>query len=88
MSGLLESHRGEVTVVFCDLRGFTAFAEIAEPEEVMAVLREYHADAGRDRTIRRHSRTLCRRRTPSPIQRSAAVSRSVGTGRANGGADA
>jgi class 3 adenylate cyclase len=42
----LESHRREVTVVFCDLRGFTAFAEIAEPEEVMAVLREYHAALG------------------------------------------
>jgi class 3 adenylate cyclase len=35
-----------VTVVFCDLRGFTAFAELSEPEEVMAVLREYHAAAG------------------------------------------
>ncbi len=35
---LLGSHRREVTVVFCDLRGFTAFAETAEPEEVMAVL--------------------------------------------------
>ena len=42
----LESHRREVTVVFCDLRGFTAFAEIAEPEEVMTVLREYHAALG------------------------------------------
>jgi adenylate cyclase len=42
----LESHRREVTVVFCDLRGFTAFAEIAEPEEVMAILREYHAALG------------------------------------------
>jgi adenylate cyclase len=42
----LESHRCEVTVVFCDLRGFTAFAESAEPEEVMAVLREYHAALG------------------------------------------
>ena len=39
---LLDSHRREVTIVFCDLRGFTAFAETAEPEEVMAVLREYH----------------------------------------------
>jgi adenylate cyclase len=39
----LDSHRREVTVVFCDLRGFTAFSEIAEPEEVMAVLHEYHA---------------------------------------------
>src|SRR5262245_9543205 len=43
---LLQSHRREVTVVFCDLRGFTAFAEMAEPEEVMGVLREYHACLG------------------------------------------
>jgi len=43
---LLESHRREITVVFCDLRGFTAFAETAEPEEVMGVLREYHAVVG------------------------------------------
>ena len=43
---LLESHRREVTVVFCDLRGFTAFAETSEPEEVMEVLREYHAALG------------------------------------------
>ena len=42
----LKSHRREVTVVFCDLRGFTAFAETAEPEEVMAVLGEYHACLG------------------------------------------
>jgi len=39
---MLESHRRDVTIVFCDLRGFTAFAETAEPEEVMTVLREYH----------------------------------------------
>ena len=39
---LLDSHRREVTIVFCDLRGFTSFAETAEPEEVMTVLREYH----------------------------------------------
>jgi len=44
--GLLKSHRREVTVVFCDLRGFTAFAELAEPEEVMAILGEYHACLG------------------------------------------
>ncbi|HEU5393277.1 MAG TPA: response regulator, partial [Candidatus Methylomirabilis sp.] len=43
---VLESHRREITVVFCDLRGFTAFAETAEPEEVMGVLREYHAAMG------------------------------------------
>ena len=42
----LESHRREVTVVFLDLRGFTAFAEAAEPEDVMGVLREYHARMG------------------------------------------
>jgi len=42
----LKSHRREVTVVFLDLRGFTAFAEVAEPEEVMAVLHEYHARMG------------------------------------------
>jgi adenylate cyclase len=43
---LLESHRRDVAVVFCDLRGFTAFAEVAEPEEVMEVLREYHEALG------------------------------------------
>jgi adenylate cyclase len=43
---VLQSHRREVTVMFCDLRGFTAFAETAEPEEVMAVLGEYHACLG------------------------------------------
>jgi adenylate cyclase len=43
---LLESHRREITVVFCDLRGFTAFSETAEPEELMGVLREYHTAMG------------------------------------------
>ncbi len=43
----LTTHRREVTVVFLDLRGFTAFAETAEPEEVMGVLRDYHAEMGR-----------------------------------------
>jgi class 3 adenylate cyclase/CheY-like chemotaxis protein len=52
----LKSHRREVTVVFCDLRGFTAFAEVAEPEEVMAVLAEYHACLGA--IIDRHEGTL------------------------------
>ena len=42
----LESHRREIVVVFCDLRRFTAFAETAEPEEVMTVLGEYHAALG------------------------------------------
>ena len=43
---LMESHRREITVVFCDLRGFTAFSETAEPEEVMQVLRDYHKVLG------------------------------------------
>ncbi|HEX2650276.1 MAG TPA: response regulator [Burkholderiales bacterium] len=43
----LKTRRREITVVFTDLRGFTAFSETAEPEEVMAVLREYHAVLGR-----------------------------------------
>ena len=42
----LKSHRREITVVFLDLRGFTSFAETSEPEEVMGVLREYHAEMG------------------------------------------
>jgi class 3 adenylate cyclase len=42
----LKSHRREIVVVFLDLRGFTAFAETSEPEEVMTVLREYHATMG------------------------------------------
>ena len=43
---LLKSHRREVAVVFCDLRGFTSFAETSEPEELMGVLREYHTAMG------------------------------------------
>jgi adenylate cyclase len=43
---LVESHRRDITVLFCDLRGFTAFAETAEPEEVMGILSEYHALLG------------------------------------------
>jgi class 3 adenylate cyclase len=42
----LRTHRRDVTVVFLDLRGYTAFAETAEPEEVMGVLREYHREMG------------------------------------------
>jgi PAS domain S-box-containing protein len=43
---VLESHRSEITAVFCDLRRFTHFAEVNEPEEVMRVLREYHTAMG------------------------------------------
>jgi len=52
----LKSHRREITVVFLDLRGFTAFAETAEPEELMSVLREYHAAMGQ--VIMEHEGTL------------------------------
>jgi class 3 adenylate cyclase/putative methionine-R-sulfoxide reductase with GAF domain len=43
---LLAGHRAYITVVYFDLRGFTAFAETAEPEELLDVVREYHAAAG------------------------------------------
>jgi class 3 adenylate cyclase/putative methionine-R-sulfoxide reductase with GAF domain len=42
----LESHRREITALFCDLRGFTGFSESADPEDVMALLREYHTAIG------------------------------------------
>ena len=42
----LESHRQEITALFCDLRGFTGFSESSEPEDVMTLLREYHAAIG------------------------------------------
>ena len=43
----LESHRREIAALFCDLRGFTGFSESSDPEDVMALLREYHAVIGR-----------------------------------------
>jgi GAF domain-containing protein len=52
----LESHRREITALFCDLRGFTGFSESADPEDVMALLREYHAAIGQ--IIFRHGGTL------------------------------
>lgn len=52
----MKSHRREITVVFLDLRGFTAFTETADPEEVMGVLGEYHAAMGR--LILAHEGTL------------------------------
>ena len=42
----LESHRREITALFCDLRGFTGFSESADPEDVMALLRDYHEAIG------------------------------------------
>jgi adenylate cyclase len=55
---ILESHRRDIVVLFCDMRGFTAFSETAEPEDVMAVLREYHGALGP--LIHRHEGTLDR----------------------------
>jgi GAF domain len=43
---ILESHRREIVVVFCDRRGYTVFTETAEPEEVLDFLREYHGALG------------------------------------------
>lgn len=53
---LLASHRREVTVLFCDLRGFTAFTEAAEPDQVMTVLHEFHQALGE--LIHRYEGTL------------------------------
>jgi adenylate cyclase len=53
---LLDSHRRQITTVYCDLRGFTGFAEIAEPEEVINVLREYHEALGK--LIHKYEATL------------------------------
>ncbi len=53
---LLEPHRCEITAVFLDLRGFTAFTDRADPEEVMELLRTYHATLGR--TVEEYGGTL------------------------------
>jgi adenylate cyclase len=52
----LESHRREITALFCDLRGFTGFSESSDPEDVMALLREYHKAIGT--IIYKHGGTL------------------------------
>jgi len=52
----LESHRREITALFCDLRGFTGFSESADPEDVMKLLREYHEAIGT--IIHKHGGTL------------------------------
>jgi len=46
MEKQLQSHRREITVLFCDLRGFTSFSETSDPEDVMMLLRDYHAAIG------------------------------------------
>ena len=55
-SHILESHRREITVVFCDLRGFTGFSQTVEPEDVMHLLADYHAALGG--LIHKHEGTL------------------------------
>jgi adenylate cyclase len=55
---ILETHRSEVVSLFCDLRGFTSFAEVAEPEDIMALLAEYHGAVGP--LIRKYEGTLDR----------------------------
>ena len=52
----LESHRREITALFCDLRGFTGFSEASAPEDVMTLLRDYHAAIGK--IIIKYSGTL------------------------------
>jgi adenylate cyclase len=53
---LLAGHRAYITIAYFDLRGFTAFAETAEPEELISIVREYHAVAGE--LVNSHDGTL------------------------------
>ena len=55
-SEVLQPHRRDITAMFLDLRGFTSFAETSEPEELMAVLAEYHAEVGKG--LLKHEGTL------------------------------
>jgi adenylate cyclase len=84
----LKSHRREITVVFLDLRGFTAFAEVAEPEDVTSVLRDYHEATGK--LILAHEGTLERFtgdgmmvffndpiQVPNPAERAVAMSLAI-----------
>ena len=67
---ILESHRREITVVFCDLRGFTAFAETVEPEDVMVVLARVPRGGRRPRPpLRGHARAVHGRRRRRLLQR-------------------
>ena len=67
---LLKTHRREVVVVFLDLRGFTAFTDSSEPEEVMGGARRVSPrDGAADHRPRRHARALCRRRHHDLLQR-------------------
>ena len=84
-----DSHRREIVVVFCDLRGFTPFAESSEPEEVMGVLGEYHRALGElIHRVRGDARALHRRRADGVLQRPDAVRRPRRAGGRDGGGDA
>ena len=83
----LKSHRREITVVFLDLRGFTAFTETADPEEVMGVLaRIPRGDGPADPRARGHARALHRRRHHGVLQRPGADARSGAARGAHGAA--
>ena len=85
----LESHRREIVVVFCDLRGFTPFAESSEPEEVMGVLGEYHQALGRpDLPVRGNPRAVHRRRADGVLQRPGPCDDAAAARRPDGGRDA
>ena len=73
---LLDSHRREIVVVFFDFHGFTSFAETSEPEEVMAVLREYHEVVGTHVvSLGGHAGAVHRRRRDGLLQRPGALRR-------------
>jgi hypothetical protein len=89
MDDPLQTHRREITAVSIDLRGFTAFTESAEPEEVMGLLREYHDEIGK--VILEHQGTIeyfCRRRHHGHLQRPRPGSRRGDSSRAHGDRDA
>jgi class 3 adenylate cyclase len=70
----LESHRREITALFCDLRGFTGFSESSDPEDVMALLAEYHAAIG---TVSNIASRLCDEAKPGQILISPRVRQAV-----------
>jgi adenylate cyclase len=74
----LESHRREIAALFCDLRGFTGFIESSDAEDVMALLRDYHAAIGR--IIIKYGGTRC----DGDLQRPNAYREPSATGRAYG----
>ena len=86
---ILTPHRREICYVFVDLRGFTAFTDSAEPEEVESVLqRVSRDDGGAHRRARGHGRPLRRRRHPDLLQRPAAGARRREARREHGARDA